>query len=243
MVYALNAEEIMEGNKNEIVLEVKDLSVILADQKIIDNLSFRVKRGETLVILGPNGAGKTTLLRALLGIIPSKGEIYWHTKNISYLPPSELMQRRGVMPLTVNDFFKIKNVNDKQVYNSIESVGLERDCLNKRLSHLSTGQFQRLSIAWALVDEPDTLIFDEPTSGIDVGGAETIYSLLHKFWQEKALTILLVTHDLSIVWEHADNVLCLNKKNVCYGPPSRALTTKNLKDLYGVGVKYYLHNK
>lgn len=242
MVYAQNVKKIMKDNSN-LALEVKDLSVVFGEQKIVNTLSFQIKKGETLVILGPNGAGKTTLLRALLGIIPSNGEINWYTRNISYLPPSEIMQRRGVMPLTVNDFFKIKNVNDKQIQNSIKSVGLEQNCLSKKLSHLSTGQFQRLSIAWALADEPDTLIFDEPTSGIDIGGAETIYSLLHKFWQEKGLTILLVTHDLSIVWEHADNVLCLNKKNVCYGAPSKALTTKNLKDLYGVGVKYYLHNK
>jgi uncharacterized protein (TIGR00288 family) len=64
----------------------------------------------------------------------------------------------------------------------------------------------------ALADKPDMLLFDEPTSGIDIGGAETIYSLLHSFWKKHRLTIILVTHDLSVVWEHANNVLCLNKK-------------------------------
>jgi len=228
---------------NHLALEVKNLSVILNNQKIIENLSFKLKKGETLVVLGPNGAGKTTLLRALLNVIPYQGEVIWSVKNISYLPPNELLQRKEILPLTVNDFYSLKEVSKKRILESLKSVGLEESLLKKRIAHLSTGQFQRLSIAWALVDNPDTLLFDEPTSGIDIGGTETIYSLLHGFWKKHALTIILVTHDLSVVWEHADNVLCLNKKGLCYGSPSQALTTESLRQLYGVGIKYYQHHK
>jgi len=228
---------------NKLALQVKNLTVELNNQKIIDDLSFEVKKGETLVILGPNGAGKTTLLRALLGIIPYQGKVKWAVKNISYLPPKEIMQTKEIMPLAVEDFYSLKEVTKNDAFKSLSSVGLPNDVFKKRIAHLSTGQFQRLSIAWALVDKPDTLLFDEPTSGIDIGGTETIYSLLHKFWGEQELTIVLVTHDLSVVWGHADNVLCLNKKGLCYGVPSQALTTKKLKELYGVGVKYYKHGK
>lgn len=227
----------------KIALEVKNLSVELNAQKIIENLSFSVGKGETLVVLGPNGAGKTTLLRALLGIIPHKGEVKWAVENISYLPPNELLQRREVLPLTVSDFYSLKKVEKKRIFTSLKSVGLEKEIAKERIAHLSTGQFQRLSIAWALVDNPDTLLFDEPTSGIDVGGAETIYTLLHSFWKSRELTIILVTHDLSIVWEHANNVLCLNKKGLCYGVPKKALTTDNLRQLYGIGLKYYQHKR
>jgi ABC-type Mn2+/Zn2+ transport system ATPase subunit len=226
---------------NDLALSVRNLSVELNDHKIIDDLSFEVRRGETLVILGPNGAGKTTLLRALLGIVPYRGQVVWSIKNLSYLPPKELVQTREVLPLTVEDFYGLKNVPKSRAIESLRSVGLSSDVLGKRIAYLSTGQFQRLGIAWALVDNPDTLLFDEPTLGIDVGGAETIYSLLHRFWERNKMTILLVTHDLSVVWEHADNVLCLNKKDVCYGPPAKALTTKSLRRLYGVGVKYHGH--
>jgi len=224
-------------------LKVNNLTVTLNEQKIIEDLSFKVKRGETLVVLGPNGAGKTTLLRALLGLIPYKGEVKWAVKNISYLPPKELMQRKEILPLTVEDFYDLKEVKKTKAIESLKSVGLEIDIFEKRIAHLSTGQFQRMSISWALVDNPDTLLFDEPTSGIDIGGTETIYSLLHGFWKKQNLTIILVTHELSVVWEHADNVLCLNKRGVCYGAPAHVLTTKNLKQLYGVGVKYYKHKK
>lgn len=228
--------------KNDFALQVKDLSVELNKQTIISNLSFNVKKGETLVVLGPNGAGKTTLLRSLLNIIPYQGEIIWNVKNISYLPPSELLQRRETLPLTVSDFYSLKNASGEKVVESLRSVGLEKDLLNKRISRLSTGQFQRLDIAWALVDKPDTLLFDEPTSGIDIGGTETIYSLLHTFWEKYSMTIVLVTHDLSVVWEHADNVLCLNKEGLYYGTPEKVLTNENLEKLYGTGLKYHHHN-
>ncbi|KKQ26403.1 MAG: hypothetical protein US39_C0001G0157 [Microgenomates group bacterium GW2011_GWC1_37_12b] len=228
---------------NHLALRVKNLTVELNNQKIIEDLSFEVKKGETLVVLGPNGAGKTTLLRALLGIIPYKGEVIWSVKNTSYLPPNELMQRKEILPLTVEDFYSLKEIGKEKIFQSLKSVGLEESLFKKRIANLSTGQFQRLGIAWSLVDNPDTLLFDEPTSGIDIGGTETIYSLLHEFWEKQKLTIILVTHDLSVVWEHADNVICLNKTGLCYGTPSVALTTENLKQLYGVGVKYYKHKR
>lgn len=228
-------------NDKNLALQVKNLTVELNGQKIIENLSFEVKKGETLIVLGPNGAGKTTLLKALLNLIPYQGEIAWSVKNISYLPPNELLQRKEILPLTVEDFFSLKEVSKERIFENLKSVGLEPEIYQKRIAYLSTGQFQRLSIAWALADNPDTLLFDEPTSGIDIGGTETIYSLLHKFWEKHNLTIILVTHDLSVVWEHADNVLCLNKLGLCYGSPSHALTPENLKQLYGVGVKYYKH--
>ena len=229
--------------KNNLALKVSNLTVELNNQKIIEDLNFEVEKGKTLVVLGPNGAGKTTLLRALLGIIPYKGEVIWNVKNTSYLPPNELMQRKEILPLTVEDFYSLKGAGKEKVLQSLKSVGLEEDLFKKRIANLSTGQFQRLGIAWSLVDNPDTLLFDEPTSGIDIGGTETIYSLLHGFWEKQKLTIILVTHDLSVVWEHADNVLCLNKKGLCYGTPNVALTNESLRKLYGAGLKYYKHQK
>lgn len=230
-------------NSQKTALKVENLTVELGNKKIIKNLSFEVRKGETLVVLGPNGAGKTTLLRALLDIISYEGKVTWSVENTSYLPPNELLQRKEILPLTVEDFFSLKSVSKNRACESLKSVGLGGEIYKRRIANLSTGQFQRLSIAWALVDNPDTLLFDEPTSGIDIGGAETIYTLLHSFWKKQGLTIILVTHDLSVVWEHADNVLCLNKRGICYGAPAQALTTKNLRELYGVGVKYYKHKR
>jgi len=225
----------------KVILEVKNLNVKLNGEEIIRNLSFKVREGEVLVILGPNGAGKTTLLRTLLGLVPYEGEIIWRTKNISYLPPQELVQRKNLPPISVKEFFEFKKVSLEKIKKIIKAVGLDESILKKRFGTLSTGEFQRMIIAWALVKDPSVLLFDEPTAGIDIGGEETIYTLLHKFWKEKKLTILLVTHDLNVVWEHATNVLCLNKKKLCYGSPLKILTPKNLEKLYGVGIKFYKH--
>ena len=123
----------------------------------------------------------------------------------------------------------------------LSDVGLDGSFLSRQFNELSTGQFQRMMIAWSLLDNPDVLILDEPTSGIDVGGEETIYSLLHKFWQKQNLTIVLVTHDLHVVWEYATQVLCLNRQQMCMGKPDKVLTPEQLKQLYGTGIKFYQH--
>jgi len=225
----------------EPILKVKNLNVNFGKEDIIKDLSFEVKRGEVLVILGPNGAGKTTLLRALLGLIPYEGEIVWESKNISYLPPQELIQRKYLPPMTVEEFFRFKDVGKEDILKIFEEVGLDASLLKRPFNALSTGQFQRMMIAWALVDNPDILLFDEATYGIDAGGEETIYSLLHKFWEKRNITILLVTHDLDIVYEHANSVLCLNKEKMCYGEPTKILTPQNLEKIYGTGIKFYKH--
>ncbi len=228
--------------QNKIVLDVKNLSVSIDDQIILKNLSFEIKEHEVLIILGPNGAGKTTLFRTLLGFIPHTGQIKWNAKKISYLPPQEFLNRKGLPSLSIQDFFHFKTKNQKDITSMLDKVGLSKNILYKQFGALSTGQFQRMAIAWALISNPDVLLFDEATSGIDIGGNQTIYSLLHKFWQETNLTILLVTHDLNIVWEHANQVLCLNKECICKGNPHKILTTENLQKLYETDIKFYKHS-
>ena len=223
------------------ILKVDGLSVAFDGSQILSNISFELYKKEVLVVLGPNGAGKTTLLRALLKLIPSKGSIAWQTKNISYLPPQEFLQRKFLPPLSIEEFFNFKTKNRDAIIEILYEVGLDATLLSRQFGALSTGQFQRMLIAWALVDKPDVLLFDEPTSGIDIGGEETIYTLLHNFWRERGLTIVLVTHDLNIVWEHASQVLCLNKKMLCMGAPKTVLTPEQLRELYGTGIKYYEH--
>ena len=225
----------------DVILSVQDLAVTFGDTVILRDLSFSVAAGAVFVILGPNGAGKTTLLRALLDLIPHGGSVTWRTRSISYLPPHEFLQRRELPPLDIEEFFRFKTRNLADIKRVLAEVGLGEPVLRRQFGSLSTGQFQRMLIAWALVDDPDVLVLDEPTAGIDVGGEDTIYTLLNRFRQSKPLTILLVTHDLQIVWEYATMVLCLNRQKLCMGAPEEVLTPQRLKDLYGGGVKYYQH--
>jgi len=224
------------------MLNVMHLGVSFEGEEILKDLSFRVNKGEVLVILGPNGAGKTTLFKAILGLLPYKGEIIWKTDKISFLPHQELLHRKDIPPLTLEEFFDFKKVSRDKIPRMLTLVGLDPKILERNFNTLSSGQFQRMLIAWGLIDEPDVLLFDEPTSGIDLGGQETIYSLLRKFWEEHRFTILLITHDLNVVWKHADNVLCLNKSYSCYGRPTEMITPSQLEKLYGTGVEYYRHS-
>jgi len=226
--------------EKDIVLKVENLDVELEGERILENLSFEVKEGEVLTILGPNGAGKTVLLKTLLGILPYQGEIEWKKGvKIGYVP--QRLPFIKDVPMSVKEFFDLKNVSGKESEEILGSIGLEKDILEKKIGDLSSGQFQRILVGWALVGNPQVLLFDEPMTGIDISGQESVYNLLEKLRKERNLTILLVTHDLSIVYKFATNCLCLNKKMLCYGAP-KELTSERLSQLYGGKIKFYQHS-
>jgi zinc transport system ATP-binding protein len=201
-----------------------------------------VKEGEALTILGPNGAGKTVLLRTLLGILPYKGKIEWQPGiKIGYVP--QRLPFIKDIPMSVGEFFKLKGVSEKEIKEILNSMGFEENFLNKKMGELSSGQFQRTLVAWALIGNPNVLLFDEPTAGIDIGGQESIYTLLAKLKEKRNLTILLVTHDLSVVVKFSNYVICLNKCPICQGSPKEVLIPETLRQLYGEEVKFYAHHK
>ncbi len=223
-----------------IVLKVENLNVELGEERILENLSFEVKEGDVLTILGPNGAGKTVLLKTLLGLLPYKGKIEWTPGiKIGYVP--QRLPFIKDIPMSVGEFFKLKEASEKETKEIFNSIGLKGDILEKKIGDLSSGQFQRILVGWALILNPQILLFDEPTTGIDISGQESIYNLLEKLRKERSLTILLVTHDLSIVYKLATNCLCLNKKMLCYSIP-KELTSERLSQLYGGEIKFYRHS-
>jgi zinc transport system ATP-binding protein len=223
-----------------IILRVKNLDVRLDKEEILKDLSFEVKEGEVLTILGPNGAGKTVLLKTLLGILPYKGEIEWKKGiKIGYVP--QRLPFIKDIPMSVREFFQLKDVSEKEIKEILNSIGLKEEILKKKIGELSSGQFQRILVGWALSLNPQVLLFDEPMTGIDIGGQESVYNLLEKLKREKNLTILLVTHDLSIVYKFATNCLCLNKKMLCCSAP-KELTSERLSQLYGGKIKFYQHS-
>ena len=231
---------------NRLILETRDLSVSFDKEEVLKDISFSVDEGDFLAIIGPNGAGKTVLFRALMSFIPYDGEIRWRTDaRIGYVPQKLL--EKAELPLTVKEFFILKSKNlffkDKLLLNSIshelKSVGLNQEILNQQLSHISRGQFQRVLIAWAILGHPNVLLFDEPTAGIDITGEENIYNLLHKLQDERRMTVLIISHDLNIVYRYADKVLCLNKERLCFGEPRKTLTSEQIERLYGQSAFYH----
>lgn len=233
----------MEQNK---ILEVKNLSVVLDNQVILRDISFVVKRGEALAIIGPNGSGKTVLFHALFGLVPYQGEVRWQEGvRIGYVPQKFLLDKS--MPVSVKEFFLLRSAQFwfprykflEHLGHELNLFGLEKDILTKPMGELSGGQLQRVLISWAMLNHPDVLLFDEPTTGIDVGAEETIYNLMHRLQDERGTTIILISHDLNIVYRYAQQVLCLNKKMVCHGPPAKVLNPEDLVRLYGEGGFYH----
>lgn len=228
------------------ILVVKNLGVKFDNQEVLKNLSLSVHKEDVLAIVGPNGAGKSVFFRALLGLIPYSGKINWAPElKISYVPQRFNIDKE--LPLSVKEFFGFKKKNHDEVVHALKVVGItdehhiDKHILNQRLGWLSGGQLQRLLIAWSILDKPDVLLFDEPTAGIDASGEETIYNLLKKLKDQKSMTILLISHDLNIVYKYANNVVCINKDMVCYGEPSVVLDPASLAKLYGGEAGFYKH--
>ena len=227
------------------LLLVKNLSVTIDNQKIIEDLYFELNSGERLSIIGPNGAGKTVLLKALLNLIPYSGEIIWSPDvRLGYVPQKIDADRH--LPLTFRDLFVSKCRTVRVAVSEIDpigrSVGLTKEMLETPVGHLSGGQFQRGLIGFALIGRPNVLLLDEPTSSLDEPGEEHIYELVRRLQAQYQLAVITVSHDLSFVSRYATQVLCLNRHTLCIGAPREALTPDVLEKLYGPSYAYYHHD-
>lgn len=237
---------------NQPILSVSNLTVRLNRQTILKDVNFEIREGETLAIIGPNGSGKTTLFRALLGIIPFQGTVTWRENTkIGYVP-----QRLSIepdLPFTTIELLELKEKNRKKMMEVLNDVGfqenkphvghLAKHILNQKVGRLSGGELQRILIAWALLGNPNVLLFDEPTSGIDVSAEESVYALLRRLQEHQKLTVLLISHELQVVYRYATNVVCLNKEQLCFGPPLNALSRENLEKVFGADVGVYHHHR
>jgi zinc transport system ATP-binding protein len=228
------------------VLTVDDLSVTLDGLPVLHNVSFALKQGEALAVIGPNGAGKTVLFRALLGLLPYAGTVRWRPDaRIGYVPQRFAVERSA--PISAMEFFLLQSEGfwrpkaafTAQLDAELKLMGLSRAVLRKGLGELSGGETQRVLIASALMQKPSVLLLDEPTAAVDAGFEDTVYALLHRVQMERGTALLLISHDLSVVYRYAQRVLCLNKSVVCQGPPVEALNPQALSTLYGEASFYH----
>ncbi|HTT69780.1 MAG TPA: metal ABC transporter ATP-binding protein [Anaeromyxobacteraceae bacterium] len=229
------------------VLEVESLSVRFGSSEVLKRLHFAVPEGSALAIIGPNGAGKTVLLKALIGAVPYTGTVRWAKgARIGYIPQKLDIHRD--LPLTGLDLLRAKAVvaraSEAEISRALGLVQLEAAMVDQPVGTFSGGQFQRLLLAGALIGSPSVLLFDEPTAGIDEPGEGLLYEMIHRLQQEERLTLLLISHELSLVYRYATNVLCLSRTaSPCFGPPREILTTGNLEQTYGMPVMYHRHDE
>ncbi len=226
------------------MLEVIDLSVELGGRAILHSLSFEVRRGTSLAILGPNGAGKTILFKALVGSIPFRGVIRWAPDvRIGYVPQKLDLDRD--VPMSGLDFLRaraaVAHIEREVIDATLSLVGVTRIAASQPIGTLSGGQFQRLLVAFALVANPNVLLLDEPTAGIDEPGQERLNMLVRRLQQQDGLTVLSISHELSVVYRYATTVLCLGRERACVGPPKTILTPELLEQMYGEPVDFHPH--
>jgi zinc transport system ATP-binding protein len=216
--------------KTDYMLKVSNLGVKLQNQILLDHINFNVTKGTTLAILGPNGAGKTVLLKTLLNLIPHTGSIEWTEKvKIGYVPQYVNVSD---IPMSVREFLSIGNGVD--VENALKKVRLnDNSILDKRLGVLSGGQLRRVLIAWALNDNPNVLLLDEPTTGVDMDSEEPIYLMLNEIKKNQKITIFLITHNIHIVQEYADALLAINKCVTFCGPAEEIGKPDIQRQIYG----------
>lgn len=239
-------------------IEMDNVTYARDGVRILDGVTLRIPTGSVSAIIGPNGAGKTTLLRILAGLIDAEGKIVFHRAGaarpgsrprVGYVPQS-LDFDRGV-PIRVLDFlvmgrqrwpiwFGILPSYRRRAENCLQRVEAKH-LLLRPLGKLSGGELQRVLLALALQDEPEVLLLDEPVSGVDIVGERLFCDILEQVQRDAKFTMVMVSHDFSVVSRHATHVICLNRKVQCEGPPPTVMTATNLASAFGPHVGLFDH--
>ena len=227
-------------------VEFDNVSVTMGGVPILESVSAVVPDNSATAIIGPNGAGKTTLLLALLGFVSHRGHIRVGAGDrrvrLGYVP-QRLDFDRG-MPATVLDlmvcgrqrlplWLGLRPVHRERAMEMLACVKAEH-LARRRLGALSGGELQRVLLALAIQQEPELLVLDEPSSGVDVGGEHLLCELLERLRAQKGFTQIIVTHDLSLVTAHATHVICLNRRVLGQGPIRHTLTSLVLAATFGI---------
>jgi len=228
-------------------LRIQDLSVKIGGDRILEDVNLHVHCGEMVALIGPNGAGKSTLLKAILGQREYEGVISFSVPGqrtrkakIGYVPQSPTFDPGD--PMTVADLFACcmskrpaflglsKNMR-QQVLTCLERVHGE-SLIDKRVGTLSGGELQRVLLALALEPIPNILILDEPLSGVDVEGMETLMDMLDEIRQSYDLSILMTTHDFAMLPQYADQVALVDHGIVCLGKPLEVLGSTAFRQVF-----------
>ncbi len=228
------------------LISASDISFIRNDRKILHDVSFAILPEQIITVIGPNGAGKSTLIKILLGILkPDTGYVEKRSDVIvSYL--AQKIKSDDSMPLTVTRLLALSGCKNKAEHKKVlAEVGVEN--LYKADFHaLSGGETQRVLLARCLLRKPNLLILDEPTQGLDFNGGIELYHLLKKIRRRYKCAIVIISHDLHLVMDATDEVICLNHHICCSGKPEHIKNTPFFQSLFPDGhlqdIAFYSHH-
>ena len=217
------------------LISTQDMTISYSGAPVLEKVNFTIEPGEIVTVVGPNGSGKSTLIRALLGVLrPKSGRVTRKTAlRIGYVPQKLAID--ATLPLSVARFLSLPVRQTPQavaeVLDRVGAQGLEQ----MQLSTLSGGQLQRVLLARALLVDPEILILDEPTQGLDQLGIAGFYRLIEDVRRDLGCAVLLVSHDLHVVMSASDRVICLNGHVCCEGTPNVVSAAPEYRALFGHG--------
>ena len=215
------------------LIKISNLEVKYGSKFVLKNMNLSLNAGEIVTIVGPNGSGKTTLFKAIIGTVPiSKGTIEVKPNlRIGYVP--QQLKIDQTLPITVERFLKLSNINFEKSLDKTELILGSKDLLDVQINSLSGGEMQRVLLARALINDPQVLLLDEATRGLDQPGVATFYRKIENIRKSTNCAILMISHDLHVVMSSSDRVICVNGHICCQGTPEIVATSPEYQALFG----------
>nr|WP_245216212.1 metal ABC transporter ATP-binding protein [Sagittula salina] len=217
------------------MIEARGLGVEQGSRLVLRDVDFAIRAGEIVTVVGPNGSGKSTLLKALIGALPpSAGRVRRKPGlRLGYVPQG--LRLDASMPMSVGRFLDLpRRVPGEARRAALEEAGAG-GLDDRPLTGLSGGQFQRVLLARALLDRPELLILDEPTTGLDQPGQAAFYQRLEEVRNAMGCAVLMVSHELHVVMSASDRVICVNGHICCEGHPEVVAQAEEYRALFGTG--------
>jgi len=232
------------------LIELEKVTCRYGHDPVLINVDLRVEAGDFLGVVGPSGSGKSTLLKAVAGsVTPIAGRVRRRPGlAVGYVPQVETVN--WFFPVTVREAVLMARIDGRRLPwpsktelaeadGVLDRLGLG-DLAGRHIRELSGGQQQRVFIARALLREPDLLLLDEPTSGVDVRTRHDVMHVIHELHHD-GLAIVLTTHDLNGIAAHLPSLVCLNREVIAQGAPSRVITPDVLERTYGAPLEVLSH--
>lgn len=223
------------------VVEFSEVSKKYGKELVIDKVSFQVQPATITTLIGPNGAGKTTIARLMLAIeSPSSGRVMLHGNKCAYIP--QKIGFNSCLPMDVRSLIKYLSKDKVSKAENVMAFARLKDLSDKPINELSGGELQKVFLAASMLGDPELIVLDEPTQGLDISAQQEFYTLLEEIRLDRKVAIFMISHDLYAVMKNSDQVLCLNHHICCSGKPETKKRVGSTLSQIGLYTHHHDHN-